>query len=194
VAIPQTISVEYIRKLEEARQEGYERMLESYNENLVVSHPEKERWLEMYAKCLSPTIACRQSGTSMGSYKRWRGTDPDFCRAMNVAIAHGRENLLGSVMSRATGYVQEDEDGNIITDALGNPIYSGGSDTLAKALLASEMDLPKSSAAAVTVTVNLGALLGASEPNTIEPNIIEHEAMVKDAIELDLDSSVDGDD
>jgi len=178
MAIPKPIPNDFIASLEMKRQKALSNVLNAHEKAITANDEDKELWLSTYARCLSPSIACRQSGISLSRYGNWKKEDPDFCRSMNRCIAHAREDLLGSVMSRATGYVQEDEDGNIITDALGNPIYSGGSDVLAKALLASEMDLPKDSNAQVTVTVNLGALLGG-------PAAIEGE-LVKSAIEQDV--------
>ena len=122
----------------------------------------KERWLELFSQCLSPQLACKQIGISTTTYRKWRQKDSWFCEQLNEIIGDWKGELLASTISRAVGYVREDENGNIETDAQGKVIRYGASDQLAKALLQLDDDAKGKSDASVTVVIDMGALTGRS--------------------------------
>ena len=92
-------------------------------------------FLDAYRLCLSKNIACKRSGVSRKRFDRWKNNSYKFGLMLNNIIEDAAEELMGSVLVRATGYLKNGEDGEIETDATGKPIYYGGSDALAIALL-----------------------------------------------------------
>jgi len=109
---------------------------------------QKVAFLDAYRLCLSPTIACNRAGVSKRKYDEWRKSSYEFAVRLNAIIEDAKDELFGSVLVRATGYLREDDKGNIEVDAVGKPIYYGASDPLAIALLKSvddkdEEDKPK---------------------------------------------------
>lgn len=114
---------------------------------------EQKAWLDAYTKSLSPRLACISTGVSLAMYRRWRTTDPWFASRYNITLEAALEEVQSSVMARATGYLSADEDGNIITDAAGKPVYSGGSDRLAMALLGVKNDHDNREPVKVTINV-----------------------------------------
>jgi len=109
--------------------------VESWQRDIRMRRIRQERFLDVYRRCLSPTITCKQTDISLASYRKWRSTDPWFCEQLNDVIEDWRERLMGSALARAVGYLSVDEAGNIVVDAEGKPVYAGASDTLTKALL-----------------------------------------------------------
>lgn len=185
MALLQIISAEHIQKLEEAEQDKYHRVLDNYQQNRDAADGTKELWLGVYARGLSPSVACRQSGVSLATYKRWRNTDAAFCRAINNVIVDSMDELKGSVLARATGYVRladvnEPTDSGYEEDASGKIIRHGASDTLAKAVLGLDKPEAQSGGGPVNVVIDMRALTGAAHiearglgKNHAEPILIE---------------------
>ncbi len=165
MALPQLISADHIRKLEDEEQDKYHRVLDNYTQNRDAADGTKELWLGVYARCLSPIVACRQSGVSLATYKKWRNTDAAFCRALNNCIADSMDELKGSVLARATGYtrpcdVNAPTDSGLEEDAEGKIIRHGASDALAKAVLGLDKPDPVAGNVGVAVIIDTDALLG----------------------------------
>ena len=131
----------HIEELEKGKAEKFSRLMESYQQSSISGNVTKQEWMEVFGKCLSPRVACKRVGVSYGTYQKWRNTDPDFCRAINHYITLAYEELQASVMNRAIGYLEEDDNGEVVTDAMGRPVYSGGSDALAKAIMQQEGEM-----------------------------------------------------
>ena len=155
----------------------------------------KERWLELFNQCLSPQLACKQLGISSTTYRKWRQTDSWFCEQLNEIIGDWKGELLASSISRAVGYVREDEDGNIETDAQGKIIRHGASDQLAKVLLQFDDEVKPKANTPVNVVIDVGALLGRTVPESLvsnchavgDRNILEVVSVDDEAIESDVD-------
>ena len=159
MSLPTLIPEEHIQALEERRQSAYDRVLASFSGG-EETKLDKERWVEVYHHCLSPKTTSRITGISMSRYRKWRATDPDFCKALNSAILEAREELMGSVLARATGYLKADDstESGFEEDATGLPIRYGASDSLAKTLL--ETDKKGQDSSGVVVHVDFPALIG----------------------------------
>ena len=131
------IPEDHIEELEKDEHEKFHKMLDSQAESKSKSWEAKEQWLAVFARALSPMIACKQAGVPNGTYRRWRTTDPRFCRALNRIIEEAHDELIGTAYARATGYLQEDQEteSGYQEDATGRPIRHGVSDRLAIALV-----------------------------------------------------------
>lgn len=124
----------------------------------VMKRHRQEQFLEIFRKCLSPKLACKQVGISVATYRKWRNTDSWFAEQLNEAMSDWREELLGSAVSRAIGYTAANpETGELITDASGKVKYFDGSDSLARALLNMDSDEQKKSGVNVIVNIDLAA-------------------------------------
>ena len=143
---------------------------------------EKEQWLAIFAKCLSPAVACKQTGVSMARYRRWRQHDWRFGEGINEAMDGMRDELITSVIGRATGYVAaapEDAptDSGYVEDAAGTVRRFGGSDVLAKSLLLSAEEEAEQK---VRISIDLGGLglshVAAQSEDTGKQVVIEYEA------------------
>ncbi len=161
MALPKLVPQDHIEKLKEQEHESYVSMLMNYAEQKEASDTTKEQWLAVYARSLSPSVACKQIGVSLDTYRRWRNSDPRFCESLNACIEQAKEELVGSVLSRATGYTRLDEDGKLEEDAEGKIIRYGASDALAKAVLG--LDKPEAEDKdSVRVVIDIKALTGAA--------------------------------
>lgn len=139
-----------------------------YNElEVMQTRQRKERWLELFGQCFSPQLACKQLGISQQTYRKWRQTDSWFCEQLNETITDWKDELLTSSLSRAVGYVRDDENGNIETDAAGKIIRYGASDQLAKAFL--QIDEKSTKNEPVQVIINMEALMGVDTDMPAEP-------------------------
>jgi len=118
---------------------------------------------------MSPTVTCKQTGISLAVYKQWKAKDPLFCIALNECVQSFRDEVLGSVIIRATGYLTKDEetDSGYEEDASGKPKYKGGSDALAAKLLDLKDDTDNKASTAVNVSINIGNLVG-KEPIEVD--------------------------
>jgi len=184
MALPKLVPLDHIEKLEHNEHEAFVSMLNNYEEQKEVSDSTKEQWLAIYARCLSPSVACKQLDISVDTYRKWRSNDPRFCRSLNACIEQAQEELVGSVLTRATGYTRADEetDSGHVEDSSGKVLRFGASDTLAKAVLG--LDKPEQNrgeGTALKVVIDVGALLGKTSSaidmgdTKPEPRIIEHE-------------------
>lgn len=133
-----------------------------------------------------PQLACKQLSVSVSTYRNWRQTDSWFCEQLNEVIGDWKGELIASSISRAVGYVREDENGNIETDAQGKIIRHGASDQLAKVLLQFDDETKSKEKVAVNVIIDMGALLGRSASdglvfdtagNIIDVDIVEDTAI-----------------
>jgi len=171
------ISEDHIAELEKQEHEKLHNMLDQQIVAREESWKRKEQWLAVFSKSLSPSVSCRQSGVSRDCYRRWRNTDPRFCRAVNTIIEEAHDEMVGTAYARATGYLQHDSDSDTgyQEDATGRPIRHGVSDRLAIALIGAERkdrELNKP----VTITISLGALGVTNTPPELEhlpSNVIE---------------------
>ena len=147
----------------------------------------KERWIELFSQCLSPQLACKQLSVSVSTYRNWRQTDSWFCEQLNEVIGDWKGELIASSISRAVGYVREDENGNIETDAQGKIIRHGASDQLAKVLLQFDDETKSKEKVAVNVIIDMGSLLGRPVSDGLvfdtAGNIIDVDIVEGDAIE-----------
>jgi len=147
-----------IAELEREEHERFQNMLDNHVESKEQAWKAKEQWLAIYARCLSPQIACDRSGISMQTYRRWRATDPKFCRALNRVIQEAHEEMVGSAYARATGYLKPDpeSESGFEEDATGRPIRHGVSDRLAISLLQTDREDPKRQS--VVVNLNFASM------------------------------------
>jgi hypothetical protein len=126
----------------------------SHEISKAMKRQNQERWLELFSKCLSPKLACNQSGVSIATYNKWRSTDVWFAERLNEVMEDWRAELLSSAVTRAIGYVQRDpETGEVETDGEGKVVYHGASDSLTRALL--NMDREDAARAGANVNVNI---------------------------------------
>ena len=178
MALPKLIDESHIKDLESKRDGALNRVYQSYEKQITAADPLKERWLAIYAHTLSPSLACKQADVSMDTYQRWRKTDPSFCRGLNKCVSAAHDELRGSILVRATGYLRNDpETGEIERDAVGKPIYHGGSDVLAKALHQQDNDTATKTSP-VSITINTGAFWGDDPAIVVErpsADVIEHQ-------------------
>lgn len=173
------IPEDHIEELEQLEHGKFNKMLDSHAEAKAKSWEIKERWLAVFARCLSPTVACKQANVPLATYKKWRKTDPKFCRALNEVIEHAHDELVGTAYARATGYLQSDPEteSGYQEDATGRPIRHGVSDRLAIALVGANQKAQEQTAP-LTINVNFAAL-GISEDGKkleqLPPNVVEGE-------------------
>ncbi|TCO77151.1 hypothetical protein [Chromatocurvus halotolerans] len=140
----------------------------SYGISKAMKRQNQERWLELFGKCLSPKLACKQAGISMATYNKWRTNDVWFAEQLNQVMEDWRSELLSSAVTRAIGYVQRDEDtGKVVTDADGKVVYHGASDSLTRALLNMDQADATGAGANVNVTINLKAF-GLEEQSMVD--------------------------
>ena len=153
------IPEDHIEELEKEEHEKFHNMLDSQAESRSKSWEAKEQWLAVFARSLSPAVACKQAEVPQGTYRRWRATDPRFCRALNHVIEEAHDELIGTAYARATGYLQADPEteSGYQEDATGRPIRHGVSDRLAIALVNANQKAQDVSAP-VVINVNFAAL------------------------------------
>jgi hypothetical protein len=173
------ISEDHIAKLEKLEHEKLHNMLDQHIVARGESWKRKEQWLAVFSKSLSPSVSCKQSDVSRDCYRRWRNTDPRFCRALNTIIEEAHDEMVGTAYARATGYLQHDVDSDtgFQEDATGRPIRHGVSDRLAIALIGAERK-DRELNSPVNITISLGALGVTSTPPELEhlpSNVIEAE-------------------
>jgi len=176
-------AIDQIKAEEEAKQEhlkeiGYD---PSFNRVEVQQARErKERFLELLSQCLSPKLACKQLGISTGTYRRWRSSDSWFCEELNHIIQDWKGELVTASIGRAIGYVRNDEEtGEIETDAQGKIIRHGASDRLAIALLNADRKEQELNPV-VNISLNFSALGVEKIPPELEhlpSNLIEGEVI-----------------
>ena len=149
------------REEKKAKQKLLEQNGDLYNgETKVEVNLEKEQWVAIFAKCLSPSVACKQTGVSLARYRRWRQHDWRFCEKLNEALDGMRDELITSVIGRATGYVaacdeEKPTESGYVEDASGTVRRFGGSDVLAKSLL---LSVEEEAESRVHVSIDLGSL------------------------------------
>lgn len=150
----------HIEKLEKEQHEKFHNMLDSHMKSKRRSMKTKEQWLEIFRRCLSPQLACKQTQLSIKTYQRWRKTDPWFCRKLNEIIEEAHEEMIGSAYARATGYYKPDleTESGFEEDATGRPIRHGMSDRLAIAMINGSQRAAEQSPSNVTVVINWEAL------------------------------------
>jgi len=176
---------EHIEELEKEEHEKFHKMLDSQTESKSKSWETKEQWLAVFARSLSPTIACKQAEVPNGTYRRWRATDPRFCRALNHIIEEAHDELIGTAYARATGYLQADpeSESGFQEDATGRPIRHGVSDRLAISLVTANQKAQDVSAP-VVINVNFAALGITSEKlEQLPSDVVEGECVEPDPVE-----------
>ncbi len=166
MALPDLVSDEHIRGLEDKESDALNAMFNQFEKSKLEAWERKERWLGVYAQCLSPSVACRQTDITLDTYRRWRKTDPRFCKGLNHCIEQAQEELVGSVLARATGYARKADvnaptESGLEEDAEGKIIRYGASDALAKSVLGLDKPEQGTGKGDVTVVIDLGALTGA---------------------------------
>ncbi len=109
-------------------------------EQWQLENRQKVAFLDAYRLCLSPSIACNRSGVNKKQYDRWRKSSHTFAVQLNAIIEDAKDELFGSVLVRATGYLRNEDKGEFVVVAVGKQIYYGASDPLAIALLKSVDD------------------------------------------------------
>ncbi|MEM7611170.1 MAG: hypothetical protein AAF270_05810 [Pseudomonadota bacterium] len=156
----QLISDDHIERLKREEHERFSNMIDAQVKLREESWAVKERWLAIFERCLSPTIACKQADVSISTYRRWRNTDSRFCIELNKIIEEAHENMIGSAYSRATGYLKPDPEteSGYEEDATGRPIRHGMSDRLAIALINGKERVAREGPQNVTLNINLAAL------------------------------------
>ena len=153
------IPEDHIESLEQEQHEKFSKMLDSQADARSKSWETKEQWLAIFARSLSPTVACKQAQVPVGTYRRWRNSDPQFCRALNLIISEAHDEMLGTAYARATGYLQADpnSESGYQEDATGRPIRHGVSDRLAISLVNANQKAQQQSAP-LNITLNFAAL------------------------------------
>lgn len=176
-------AIEQIRAQEDAHKEHLNAISYDPSFNRVEvqrARERKERFLELMSQCLSPKLACKQLGISTKTYRKWRTSDSWFCEQLNHIIQDWKGELVTSSIGRAVGYVREDEDtGEIETDAQGKIIHYGASDRLAITLLNADRKEQESSQV-VNISLNFSALGVEKIPPELEhlsSNLIEGEVV-----------------
>jgi hypothetical protein len=151
------------------QQDGADMETPSHEISKAMKRQNQERWLELFSKCLSPKLACKQAGVSMGTYSKWRSTDVWFAEQLNQVMEDWRSELLSSAVTRAIGYVQRDpETGEVQTDGEGKVIYHGASDSLTRALLNMDREDAARGGGSVNVNINLKAFGMQEEAAVVE--------------------------
>jgi len=186
------ISDAHIQKLEEQQHEKFHNMLDAHASAKEKSWEQKEQWIAVFLRCLSPSIACKQVGVSLSTYRRWRNTDPKFCKAINRAMELSHEELQTSAYARATGYFKPDPDSGsgYEEDAAGRPIRYGQSDRLAIALIQPPRHHSEQAIGGVTVNLNFGAL-GIDKPSAIEGETVQADEKTIPTLGYDKESGND---
>ena len=176
-------AIDRIKAQEAAHQEHLNEIAYDPSFNMVEvqqAHERKERFLELMSQCLSPKLACQQLGISTKTYRGWRTSDSWFCEQLNHIIQDWKGELLTASIGRAVGYVREDEDtGEIETDAQGKIIHYGASDRLAVTLLNADRKEQESNQV-VNISLNFSALGVDKVPPEVEhlaSNVIEGEVV-----------------
>ena len=143
-------------KLEELKSTNYD-IFDHENGNLAEWQSENRQkiaFLDAFRLCLSPTIACNRSGVSRRRYDRWKAKSYNFGVMLNGVIEEAKEELFGSVLVRATGYLRRDDNGDIEVDATGKPIYYGASDPLARALMKAGSEVENTEPKGMTIVLD----------------------------------------
>ncbi|MEM8492160.1 MAG: hypothetical protein AAF756_15170 [Pseudomonadota bacterium] len=161
---PKPVPDERLEKMKEAEakrlaqyeERGYDPGSAAHVVSKAAQRANQERFLEVFSRCLSPKLACKQAEVSSTTYQKWRSTDVWFAEQLNQVMEDWREELLSAAVTRAIGYTTVDDDGNLTTDASGKVVYHGGSDQLARALLQLGGDESKRREP-VHITINLDA-------------------------------------
>jgi hypothetical protein len=141
------------KRLEQYDAVGYDPDSAGHQISAAMRRANQERFLSVFALCLSPRLACKQADVSLQTYQRWRSSDSWFAEQLNTVMDDWREELLSSAVTRAIGYTRADENGELVRDASGKVIYTDGSDSLARQLL--QMDQGEKGNANPTVIVNI---------------------------------------
>lgn len=138
--LPQFIPQERIIQLERKQKESFGKIsnLIGYEKTKLEKRNEQRDWLGIFKVTLSPKMACAGTNVSAAKYQGWRQTDPEFCKMYNDALKEFVEEMQGAVVNRAMGYRVASPDGTPAVDADGRPVYEGGSDRLAVAILGLE--------------------------------------------------------
>ena len=173
------IPEDHIEELEKEQHEKFHKMLDAQTESKSKSWEIKEQWLSVFERSLSPTIACKQAGVPNGTYRRWRASDPRFCRALNQIIADAHDELIGTAYARATGYLKpsEETETGYEEDATGRPIRHGVSDRLAISLVSANQKAQDVSAP-VVINVNFAALgVGQDKLEQLPSNVVDAECV-----------------
>lgn len=173
------VSEDHIEELEKEQHEKFHKMLDAQTESKSKSWDTKEQWLSVFERSLSPTIACKQAGVPNGTYRRWRASDPRFCRALNQIIAEAHDELIGTAYARATGYLKpsEETETGYEEDATGRPIRHGVSDRLAISLINANQKAQDVSAP-VVINVNFAALgIGQDKLQQLPSEVIDGECV-----------------
>ncbi len=182
--LPAMVSEDHIKKLDEERVQKLQNIVNTIEQEREKSWIQKQDWLAVFQQCLSVQITCNRLEISKSKYKQWRNKDPDFCRNLNEIIADARQELMGSAIVRATGYVRNDSEGNVETDALGKPIYYNGSDSLARSLLGLDKpDIHKADVVPISVNINMRKLIGNDDINV--GKLPEHVTVAEDGNPID---------
>ena len=181
------IPEDHIEALEQEQHEKFSKMLDSQADARSKSWETKEQWLAIFARSLSPTVACKQTHVPIGTYRRWRNTDPQFCRALNQIISEAHDEMLGTAYARATGYLQADAstESGYQEDATGRPIRHGVSDRLAISLVNANQKAQQQSAP-LNSTLNFAAL-------GVPEDVAQLEVREQDAIEGETVEPGEGD-
>ncbi len=178
----------HIEELEKSEHDKFHKMLDSQAESKSKSWDAKERWLAVFARSLSPMVACKQAEVPQGTYRRWRATDPRFCRALNHIIDEAHDELIGTAYARATGYLQADPEteSGYQEDATGRPIRHGVSDRLAISLINANQKAQDVSSS-VIINVNFAALGIGQDTDKLEQlpsEVIDGECAEPDPVEV----------
>ena len=181
MALIKFVPEEHIEELEKEEHEKFHKMLDSQADAKSRSWQTKEQWLAVFARSLSPTIACKQAEVPNGTYRRWRATDPRFCRALNHILEEAHDELIGTAYARATGYLQADQEteSGYQEDATGRPIRHGVSDRLAISLVNAHQKAQDLSAP-VVINVNFAALGIGQDTDKLEhlpSNVVDGECV-----------------
>jgi len=142
MGIPKLVPLDKIEKMRYEERKRLDRWEEIHydprdhaNDRVMRRH-RQQTFLEIFSRCMSPKLACKQSGVSASTYSKWRRTDSWFAEHLNSVIEEWEQQVVTSAVARAIGYTRIDpKTGEVEVDADGKVIYHGASDNMAKAIL-----------------------------------------------------------
>lgn len=135
----------------------------------------QETYLKVLSESYSPYLARRAVALSTAEERVWRNEYYSFCIRFNEIVDSMAERVLASTFQRAVGYYthvdSEDPEKGLVSDAMGNPIVSGGNDKLAMRILeaAYPEDFGNKAKAAGTISNPFIVTMTDAESNTDSP-------------------------
>lgn len=176
--VPET-KLEAMRKAEEERIKRWQEVNYDPANHVAASvdrRQRQERFLEVFAKCLSPKLACKQSGVSMAAYRKWRRTSTWFAEQLNGVMEEWEHEAQASIAGRIIGYTVEDSEteSGLKEDASGKVRYFDASDSLGRQYVDHHQRALSPDKQGVTIEINFDAFTGRQlDDSAVEAEFIE---------------------